>query len=205
MALGITLPVDRKNLSWQAQYDADLVSSPRQAVGAVMPADAFVVGLDLVDSAGLGLRPIAEALYRIDRSVAIDSWLPFRQARGDEIWGIVSDAHSLLALLRLMLVSDGRFRAGIGLGYTEVNSAFFPRDSGYELANIALNRRAKKSGRAVEVVAPIGYRDYARALGEELNALVTAWRNGADPALIAALESANQAAEAVTLTRTFWR
>lgn len=153
-----------------------------------MPAGAICLGFDMIGSRSFphwGRDEMAAAVRSLRDSQTIDAWLPFAQVNGDEIWGIVADGQSLLAALRLLLVENGHFRAGIGFGYTEVNSAFYPRDDGYELAKVALNQWAKKSGQLVEVAA--ADREAAKTLGRQLRQLVDGWKRGESPDERAAL------------------
>lgn len=186
----------RELARWKRDYDERIERNPPQPVGMAMPDGAFVIGFDVIGSRGYSpLQPVMnEALRRIAHSTEISSWLPFRQANGDELWGIVADAPSLLAAIRLLLAEDGRFRAGLGFGYAEVNSAYFPRDYGYELAATALNKRAKQSGQPVEVEAPSAQRALGRSLGKELQQLVVAWKDGEAPDLAPALTLCEQLA-----------
>lgn len=158
-----------------------------------MPRGAIVVGFDVIGRRPVGLGPVKQALATLAREV--DTWLPFQQAQGDEIWGIVIDADALLRALRVMLVDSERFRCGLGLGYVEVNSAYYPHGYGYGLANAALNKQAKKSGK-IEVGSASRFRRVADEMRQELNLLVEAWRRGEDPDTTPALRAVRAAIDA---------
>jgi hypothetical protein len=183
---------------WKQAYD-DLRSTTAPEPGTPIPAGHICVGADLIGSSRVGLKAIGEALYKITYNPSIHTWLPFAQVNGDEIWGIVSDPISLLELIRLLVLEDGRFRVGVGLGFVEVNSGLFPRDMGFKTGYMALNKRAKKTGK-VEVASPLGKRDLAHNMREEINALVKAWKDGQSPdsaSAIQAIDRAIRACEAI--------
>jgi hypothetical protein len=102
------------------------------------------ITLDQQRSRARGVGPTAELLKRLREAPDIRVAVPFAQAAGDEIQGLVADGDSLVQVL-LIAARQGGWWAGVGLGAVEIAAQDVRSSTGpaFEHARHAL-ARAKK-------------------------------------------------------------
>jgi hypothetical protein len=80
-----------------------------------------VINIDQQGSRRHGLAPTRRLLDTLRNDRAIQAAIPFAQSGGDEIQGVVTDAASLLGVLR-HAGRDGGWSIGIGIGTVELHA-----------------------------------------------------------------------------------